>query len=244
MKKFIGIIVALPLLAGFSFAGPTERGTEAYGAGRYDEALEAYQKAAYDNPGKAEAHYNLAGAHFRKGEYDRALKEYEEAARLEPEMADVWYNMGDALYRMDQYDAALGAFQKADGLRKGDRDTVHNIGVTLARIKKEQEKKQGPQVTKGQKGQSKNDKGQGRHDQSAGNLGQGSNSQGRQARPSLSNEEIQAMLERQKKEEHALRNYFRPGKKDEASDREAQIEQMLRGMGKAAPGARPARPGA
>src|SRR3972149_10328721 len=100
MKKFLGISVALPLRAVFSFAGPTERGTEAYGAGRYDEALEAYQKAADDNPGKAEAHYNLAGAHFRKGEYDRALKEYEEAARLEPGVGDGWYKMGDGHHRM------------------------------------------------------------------------------------------------------------------------------------------------
>jgi hypothetical protein len=30
----------------------------------------------------------------------------------------------------------------------------------------------------------------------------------------MSNEEIQAMMERQKKEEKQLRNYFRPGQKD------------------------------
>jgi hypothetical protein len=47
----------------------------------------------------------------------------------------------------------------------------------------------------------------------------------------MSNEEVQALLERQAKEEKALRNYFRPGRKDAASDREAQIQQILRGMG-------------
>ena len=47
----------------------------------------------------------------------------------------------------------------------------------------------------------------------------------------MSKEEVQALLDRQAKEEKALRNYFRPGRKDAGSDRDAQIQQILRGMG-------------
>jgi hypothetical protein len=48
----------------------------------------------------------------------------------------------------------------------------------------------------------------------------------------MSNEEVQAMLDRQQREEKDLRNYFKPGKKeDPLSERERQIEQILRSAG-------------
>ncbi len=52
------------------------------------------------------------------------------------------------------------------------------------------------------------------------------------------------MLSKQSEEEKRLRSYFRPGKRDPLSEREARIEQMLRGMGAPVPSARPVKPGA
>ena len=241
--------LVIPLIMGISpLQSPTEKGTEAYSAGKYDDALEAFKNAAEESPDKPEAHYNLAGAYYKKGEYDQALKEYEQAVKLDPKMSEAYYNMGDALYRMGQYDPALKAYQKADALKAKDADTEHNISVTLQKIKqKEQEqKKQGQQSMKTKGGQQ--DKGQGQNNQnrSAGNQnkGQGPASNQPKSGPQMSNEEVQALLDRQKKEEKSLRNYFRPGKKDEASDREAQIEQILRAAGMQVPSARMASPGA
>ena len=240
----------LPFFLGaMPFTSPTERGTQAYNAGKFDDALENYQKAAEDNPDKAEAHYNLGGAYYKKGEYDKALKEYDEAVKLDPKMADAWYNSGDALYRMGMYDKALDAYKKADSLKKGDADTQHNINVVIKKVQQEKEKQkqqQNPPQGKQKQGQGKDDKGKGGGKEKE-NGGQGSAGQGQQGGqdkgPSMSNEEIQAMMERQKKEEKQLRNYFRPGQKEQKDDREAQIEQILRAAGMQVP-ARAARPGA
>jgi Ca-activated chloride channel family protein len=243
----MAILLTLPFLVGATpFESPTEKGTQAYNAGRFDDALENYQKAAEGNPDKAEAHYNLGGAYYKKGEYDRALKEYDEAVKLDPKMADAWYNSGDALYRMGMYDKALDAFKKADGLKKGDADTQHNIDVVIRKVKQEKQKQQQkPPQGNNKQGQGKDDKGKGEA-QDSDSGGQGSAGQGRQSGqdkgPSMSNEEIQAMMERQKKEEKQLRNYFRPGQKEQKDDREAQIEQILRAAGMQTPG-RTTRPG-
>lgn len=242
-------MLTLPFLLGATpFASPTERGTQAYTAGKFDDALVNYQKAAEDNPDKAEAHYNLGGAYYKKGEYDKALKEYDEAVKLDPKMADAYYNSGDALYRMGMYDKALDSYKKADGLKKGDADTQHNINVVIRKVEKEKQKQQQQKPPQGnqKQGQGKDDKGKGTGKDKE-NGGQGSTGQGQQSGqdkgPSMSNEEIQAMMERQKKEEKQLRNYFHPGQKEQKDDRQAQIEQILRAAGMQAP-ARASRPGA
>ncbi|MGC2425018.1 MAG: hypothetical protein WA666_11780, partial [Nitrospirota bacterium] len=52
------------------------------------------------------------------------------------------------------------------------------------------------------------------------------------------------MLSKQGEEEKSLRGYFRPGKNGTSSEKENEIEQMLRGMGAPVPSVRPAKPGA
>ena len=163
--------------------------------------------------------------------------------KIDPKMADAYYNAGDALFRLGKYEEALKAFRKADALLKKDPDTEHNITVTLKKVKQEQEeKKKNGKPGQGQAGKGGRDQGktQGGQDTS----GQGQSSGGpRDNQPRMSNEEVQAMLDRQSKEEKSLRSYFRPGKKP-VSDRQAQIEQILRGAGAGAPSARAVRPGA
>lgn len=247
MKRLLTILIAFPLLAGFTaLTTPTDKGNEAYNAGKYDDALDMYQKAADDNPDKAEAHYNLGSAYYKKGEFDKALKEYGEAVRLDPKMADAYYNAGDSLYRLGKYEEALDAFKKEEALTKKDPDTVHNIVLVLKKIKAEQKQKQkqGGQP-QGRQGQGRDKNSQGGQSQPSGGRdpAQQSGQAGQREGPRMSNEEVQAMLDRQKKEEKSLRNYFRPGKK-QMPDRQAQIEQMLRGTGGAAPSGRQARPGA
>ncbi len=77
---------------------------------------------------------------------------------------------------------------------------------------------------------------------SKGRAGQGQNGQG--GAGGLSESDVSRMLSKQSEEEKSLRSYFRPGKTDPLSEREARIEQMLRGMGAPAPSARAVKPGA
>jgi tetratricopeptide (TPR) repeat protein len=264
MKNLIYISLFLPILLAFSpVATPTEKGIDAFSAGKYDDALANFGKAAKDNQDKPEAHINLGDALYKKGEFDKAAKEYSEAARLKPNMPEAWYNMGDAFYRMGAYDKALSAFQKADSLKKG-ADTKHNIQVTMEKVKKEQEKKNdsSPREKSGQRGQGEQGQsaqkqqqnqpgrkqtGQGQNGQrqgGQGQTGQGQSGHGQSGQGGLSEGEVSRMLSKQSEQEKSLRGYFRPGEKDPQGEREAQIEQMLRGMGVPVPSARVAKPGA
>ena len=256
MKPLI-IIFLLPFILAFSpVATPTEKGIDAFSAGRYDDALSQFGKAAKDNPNKPEAHGNLGDALYRKGEFDKAAKEYSEAARLKPDMPAAWYNMGDAFYKMGAYDKALSAFQKSDSLKK-EADTKHNIEVTMEKVKKEQVKKNGvgPQEKSGgqgkqgnqgpgagsqsQSGKAQNGQGQGQQGQSA----QGQPGRDGQGQGGAAESDVSRMLSKQSEQEKSLRGYFRPGKKG-LSEGENEIEQMLRGMGAPMPSARPVKPGA
>jgi len=261
MKQLLILLMLLPLLMAFTPpSGPTDEGNKAFAKGDYAAALDAYKKAADDDPDKAEAHYNLGGAYYKKGQYDKALGEYQAAIKLEPKMADAHYNAGDALYKLGRYEDALAEYKQADAIRKGDKDTGHNIVVTMKRIKKKQEEEkarqeeQDKQDQQGKQGQKDKGKGGGTsgQDQTSRPQGGGAGGQGAgggnntqpQAGPQMSDKDVQALLNRQADEEKKLRNYFRPGRKDEGVDRESQIEQMLRGFGLKGPEARPARPGA
>jgi len=235
MKNLLFILIAFPLLVGFSgVKGPTDLGNEAYNKGDYNEALRQYQEAEKGRPESPEAHYNLGNAYYKKGEFEKALGEYRQAARLDPEMADAYYNAGDSFFRMKMYDNALRSYDRAKGIyQKADPDTEHNIEITKKLLEKQRQERQ-----KQQERQNKN-KGKGRENRknqaSKGQGGQAGGPQDRQkggaGQPGMSNEELQALLEKQAREEKRLRNYFRPGERPGNTDRESQIEQMLRGMG-------------
>jgi len=247
MKSILPILLLLPLIAGIApFTSPTDKGNDAYHAGKYDDALDSYKNAVEADPGKAVPHYNLGDAYYKKGDYNNALTEYRRAIALDPKMPDAYYNAGDSLYRLGRYDDALKSYQQADSLRKNDADTGHNIELTMKRVKEQKEKPpqpKGPQSKQGQ-GQGGHEK-KGSESRQQAQTGQGQGSKEPQSgQPGMSNEELQALLDRQSKEEKSLRNYFQPGRKDERTGRDAEIEQMLRGFGLSGMMERPARPGA
>jgi Ca-activated chloride channel homolog len=233
MKTLLFILLLFPFISGFTpVKGPTDLGNEAYNKGNYDEALRQYQDAEKGRPESPEAHYNLGNAYYKKGEFDKALDEYKKAAQLDPKMGDAYYNAGDSFFRMKNYDDALKSYDKAKGIYdKADPDTEHNIEITkklLEKQKQEQQKQQEQQKKKGGKGKQQNQKNQPGQSQAGQARPQG---QGHPTAPRMSNEELQALLEKQARNEKRLRNYFRPGRKPDGTDRESQIEQMLRGMG-------------
>ncbi len=236
-------MAALPLVAGFApFSSPTDRGSEAYRAGRYDEAASAYRKAVDGNPKEAVPHYNLGDAYYKKGDYEGALTEYRRALAFDPKMAEAYYNAGDCLYRLGRYEEALKAYRQADSLKKGDADTGFNIKLVLKRLAQLSKKKSGPSFGRqGGKGRGGTDgKGAGGQEESGPPGGYG---QGQGSGPPMSDADIRALLARQSREEKALRNYFRPGKEAGQGGREAEIEQRLRGFGMTGMTPRAARPG-
>ena len=68
----------------------TAQGTEAYQAGRYEDAKNSFEQALGAAPTVAEAHYNLGLALFALGQGDQARDHFIQAANLAPGDKVIW----------------------------------------------------------------------------------------------------------------------------------------------------------
>jgi Ca-activated chloride channel family protein len=135
-----------------------QRGNDHYQAGRYAEALEAYEQAdqEYGNAVTAELLHNQAAAQFKLGQIDAARELWVRAATLEDALfeAAVRYNLGncayaDALRAVENQDVS-GALELLDRAGAQYRDAVRldpdltnaRANLELAQMLKEQIKQQ------------------------------------------------------------------------------------------------------
>ncbi len=94
-------------------------------AGKYDEAVQAYDEAIKLDPEYASAWHNKGTALYYLGRYDEAILACDKAIRLDPEDASAWNNTGYALKRLGRTTEANAAFAKALELgRTGDTEPV------------------------------------------------------------------------------------------------------------------------
>jgi tetratricopeptide (TPR) repeat protein len=75
------------------------RGVQLHQSGDVLGAIEAYQDALGQEPGRVDARSNLGAAYVRLGRYDDAAREYRRALETEPRHAGVRFNLALALYK-------------------------------------------------------------------------------------------------------------------------------------------------
>jgi Ca-activated chloride channel family protein len=187
------LVLALPLLGGwdvFLRRDPNiEDGNKKLAAGKADDALKAYDKAAEALPDEPIVRFDRGSALFQLGKYPEAQKEFQRASEShDPQLkADAWYNMGNALYKQDRFKEALDAYKHTLGLRPEDRRAKWNLELALRKL---QEQKQQQQQQ-----QSKNDqqKKQDQKDQQQ--------QQNQQQQQQQQNQQQQAQQDQQKQQE-------------------------------------------
>jgi len=155
---------------GLGWLDPHQRAREAnrlYDAGKYDDAVAAYNQALIDHPDSPLLHFNLGDAAYKGGKYEAAATAFEQvpAADQDPgRSARVAYNLGNAKYRLGAaaedadakraltlYGEALAAYRRALGAAPDDEDPKFNyelVAQKLAALKKkleEQQKQEQPQ---------------------------------------------------------------------------------------------------
>ena len=106
-------LLAVLILTSGAGPGDVERGNRHYRAGRYKEAVEAYEAALRDGNDSRELRYNLGTALLRLGKYDEAEQQFHDALEaVDPDLRErTFYNLGNRFL-----DAALG---EGDGQAKG-----------------------------------------------------------------------------------------------------------------------------
>jgi tetratricopeptide (TPR) repeat protein len=100
--------------------------------GRYDEAIEAYEKAIKINPEYSEA-WNLKGEALSKsGNPREAIKCFDVALAIDPEYAEAWNNKGLRSRDLGYIDEAVNCFDNATDFNPSYAEAWYNKGETFS----------------------------------------------------------------------------------------------------------------
>lgn len=161
MRRTARTSIALVVLSGVSWADSARslvaRGNRAYQQRQFEEALEAYERAARIRPATPEVWFNLGNALYQRGDYPAAMDAYEQAAvrsRDKAFEARSKFNEGNASLRQAMRDGQANPALAIEGMRGSVRlyqdalkldpaltDARHNIEVARRLIKKLEEAK-------------------------------------------------------------------------------------------------------
>lgn len=100
-------------------------------AGRYEQALKAYEQIVQLDPDYARAYRSKGDVLFDLHRYEEALDPYRRAIRLDPNHARMHRNIGDILARLKRYDEALTAYDEAIRLEPQNTRLYNDKGKSL-----------------------------------------------------------------------------------------------------------------
>ncbi|WP_204140977.1 tetratricopeptide repeat protein [Halomicronema sp. CCY15110] len=106
-------------------------GNGLYEAGRYEEAIAAYDAALNIKPDKDEALYNKGNALSDLGRYEEAIAAYDAALNIKPDKDEALYNKGGALVNLGRYEDAISAYDAALKIKPDYPEALNNKGVAL-----------------------------------------------------------------------------------------------------------------
>ncbi len=119
----LSILLAIILISSISLAYAisdaemrNNKGVTLEKAGKYAEAIKAYDQAIKLNPKYIEAWNNKGVALYNLERYEVSIRVYDQAIKLDPNDADVWYNKGIALEKLGKYEEANKCFKKSKEL--------------------------------------------------------------------------------------------------------------------------------
>ncbi len=111
-----------------------QTGRYCQGQNRYDQAIEAYQKAlAIDNK-FVEARNGLGVILSRQGKYNEAIEAFKLAIQQSPNAAHLYSNMGYAYYLQGRYADAVVALVQATSLDPKNQHALNNLGLAYAKV--------------------------------------------------------------------------------------------------------------
>ena len=108
------------------------RGVSFSELGRYERAIEDFNRALEINPRYALAYNNRGAAYAKKGDLDRAISDFNRAIEINPGYADAYVNRGLAYYNKGDLDRAIFDFNRALEINPRDVEAYVNRGAAYA----------------------------------------------------------------------------------------------------------------
>ena len=140
------IIIAWPLLTGFSLPGAFERlcsaGYRLFTKGDFGGSERHFEQAVKERPDDPTANFDYGAALYRSQKYQEALDAFGKAAKsTDPAMQQAAeYNMGNAAYRAQQLDQAIEHYKRSLCLNSADPESKFNL--EMAQRQQQQQQKQ------------------------------------------------------------------------------------------------------
>ncbi len=107
-------------------------GTYLFAQGRWDKAIELYQRSLALRPGSVGVYVSIAMCHLRRQAPREAIEVLHKARELDPDSAETWYQEGNAYSMMKHWPKAVGAFRRALSLRPDYAEAANNLGLAYA----------------------------------------------------------------------------------------------------------------
>jgi len=130
-------------------AFPADGALKLYQKGKYEDAIQKYNRIIKDHPDWEEAHYGKGAALYKSNQVEEAIREFESAISMKDpkQKSAVLYNMGNALYQANRIDESLQFYKKALELNPKDMDAKYNYELAKAMMKQQnsQDKQQNDQ---------------------------------------------------------------------------------------------------
>jgi tetratricopeptide (TPR) repeat protein len=101
-------------------------------AGRYEEAIESYDRAISFSPDYHEAWYNRGYALDELGRYEEAIKSYDQAISFKSDKYEAWSNRGVALVNLGRYEEAIESYGRAISFKPDYHEAWYNRGNSLS----------------------------------------------------------------------------------------------------------------
>jgi tetratricopeptide (TPR) repeat protein len=107
--------------------------------GKFDESIEAFNRALAVNAKCQDCFYNIGFAYSQKKEYDKAEENYKKALEVKPDYAEAYNGLANIYNAQRKFDEAAAASAKATELSStqpgaltgGNADAMYNQGVIL-----------------------------------------------------------------------------------------------------------------
>jgi Ca-activated chloride channel homolog len=176
------------------------KGNEAYRKGRYDQALEQYQRGMQSLPGERILSYNSGTALLQQGKHDDALRSLMAGAG-DPRKAvrsSSLYNSGNALFAAGKLPEAGSAYREAILSDPKDLDAKFNYELAQYRLQKQQEEQE---KNRDQKEDQKDKQNQNNQDQSQNQQNQENEQQQQQQNQNQENQQNEAQNQEQPNEQ-------------------------------------------
>ena len=109
-------------------------GRTALTAGRYDEALQLFEKASAQ--GYAEGRAGVGQVWLRRRNYEKALEAFEIAQKMDANLAMSYWGIGEVARRNEEYAGALPSFKRAVELDRKFPEAQLALGDVLTQLKR------------------------------------------------------------------------------------------------------------